>query len=68
MATHEVLVFKQMDTRDVLAQCVFHSSFDDPTSPPEAPGRRSIETRILCAFVPQKSTKELLSKSIKARL
>jgi hypothetical protein len=50
MQTEEVMIFKQMDTRDGVAQMCPHTSFDDSTAPADAPGRRSIETRLVCAF------------------
>lgn len=50
MGEDEILVFKQLDTRHDRAQCAFHTSFDDPTSLPDAPSRRSIETRAICVF------------------
>lgn len=50
MRTDEVMIFKQGDTRPGLAQMCPHTSFDDPTAPGDALGRRSIETRVMCAF------------------
>ena len=49
MAPDEVLFFKQLDTRRRGGACP-HTSFDDPGSPPEAPPRRSIETRLMAVF------------------
>ena len=51
MATDEVLFFKQLDTRRPGGACP-HTSFDDPASPPDAPPRRSIETRLMAVFAP----------------
>ena len=51
MATDELLFFKQLDTRRPGGACP-HTSFDDPTSPPDAPPRRSIETRLMAVFAP----------------
>ena len=48
MQLDEMLVFKQLETRADRSRFVFHTSFDDPNSPPDAPGRRSIELRFLC--------------------
>jgi hypothetical protein len=53
MDTCEVMIFKQMDTRSGVAQMCPHTSFDDNTAPADAPGRRSIETRMMCAFEPR---------------
>ena len=50
MQTGEVMIFKQMDTRSGVAQMCPHTSFDDETAPADALGRRSIETRMVCAF------------------
>lgn len=47
MGVDEALVFKQTDTREGVAKHAAHTSFDDPTAPPNAPGRRSIELRVL---------------------
>jgi hypothetical protein len=53
MQTGEVMIFKQLDTRSGVAQMCPHTSFDDNTAPADAPGRRSIETRMMCAFEPR---------------
>lgn len=50
MATDEVLLIKQLDTRGVRTAVCPHTSFDDPTSPPTAPPRRSVEVRMMAAF------------------
>ncbi|HEY8608333.1 MAG TPA: CmcJ/NvfI family oxidoreductase [Noviherbaspirillum sp.] len=48
MGTDEVLVFKTYDSRaDEPARMVPHCAFDDPSTPPDAPLRRSIEVRCL---------------------
>ena len=49
MTPSEVLFFKQLDTRQQGGVCP-HTSFDDPASPPDAPPRRSIETRLMAVF------------------
>ena len=51
MQTNECLVFKQYDNRNGggCKQCP-HISFFDSSAPEDAPGRRSIEVRICCAF------------------
>eukprot|EP00931_Biecheleriopsis_adriatica_P075212 TRINITY_DN49132_c0_g1_i1.p1 TRINITY_DN49132_c0_g1~~TRINITY_DN49132_c0_g1_i1.p1 ORF type:complete len:569 (+),score=82.65 TRINITY_DN49132_c0_g1_i1:136-1842(+) len=51
MARHEVLAFTQYDTRSSFHP-TFHSAFVDPSCPPGAPARESIELRILCIFGP----------------
>jgi hypothetical protein len=50
MQPDEVLVFKLCDTDEQRVQWAAHTSFEDPSSPPDAPPRRSIEVRTL-AFV-----------------
>lgn len=48
MATSEVLAFKTYDSRlDRRARMTPHCAFNDPTTPPDAPLRRSIEARCL---------------------
>jgi hypothetical protein len=51
MTRNEALVFKVFDS-DAAKPSRFtaHSSFDDPTSPPDAPARESIETRTFAFF------------------
>lgn len=51
MARNEALVFKCYDSMtDGRSRFSAHSAFDDPTSPPGAPPRESIETRTLAFF------------------
>lgn len=51
MRRDEALVFKVFDSkRDGRARFVPHTSFEDPTTPPEAPPRRSMEVRLLAFF------------------
>jgi hypothetical protein len=52
MRPEEVLVFKLCDTDQGRVQWTAHTAFDDPTSPPGAAPRRSIELRTL-AFMPE---------------
>eukprot|EP00756_Hemistasia_phaeocysticola_P046182 Hpha_TRINITY_DN19952_c0_g1::TRINITY_DN19952_c0_g1_i1::g.93504::m.93504 len=59
MQTDEALVFKQVDTRDVPAKHGFHTSFEDPSAPKGAPGRRSVELRVLLCF-PRKAPRAAL--------
>lgn len=51
MQRDEALVFKVYDSAtDGRARFTPHTSFSDPTSPPDAPPRRSIEVRTLAFF------------------
>jgi hypothetical protein len=51
MQRDEAIVFKTFDSaKDGRARWTAHSAFDDPTSPPEAPPRESIEMRTLAFF------------------
>jgi len=51
MRRDEALVFKVYDSvKDGRARFTAHTSFDDPTSPPDAPPRQSIEARALAFF------------------
>jgi hypothetical protein len=50
MQTDEIIVFKHMDTRAGHARWCPHTSFDDPNSPADPLGRRSIETRVVAVF------------------
>jgi hypothetical protein len=51
MRRDEALVFKVYDSaKDGRARFTAHTSFDDPTSPPGAPARQSIEARALAFF------------------
>jgi len=52
MRPDEVLIFKQLDSRRGKAVVCPHTSFVDPTSPPDAPERTSIDIRFLCVFPP----------------
>jgi hypothetical protein len=47
----EVLAFKQIDTKSDAVQWAAHSSFEDPSSPADAPERQSIEIRAV-AYLP----------------
>ncbi|MEY4576467.1 MAG: hypothetical protein RL701_1170 [Pseudomonadota bacterium] len=48
LQTHEVLLLKIYDSKtDGTARLTAHTSFNDPTSAPDAPPRRSIEVRSL---------------------
>lgn len=51
MARNEALVFKCYDSvADGRSRFTAHTAFEDPTSPPDAPARESIETRTLAFF------------------
>ena len=51
MTRDEALVFKVFDSdAGKASRFTAHSSFDDPTSPPGAPARESIETRTFAFF------------------
>ena len=54
MRRDEALVFKCYDSkRDGRARFTAHTGFEDPTSPPNAPPRESIEIRALVFFPPE---------------
>ena len=51
MERDEVLLIKGYDSADDgRARFTLHTAFDDPTSPPDAPARESIEVRTLAFF------------------
>ena len=51
MQRNETIVFKTFESeRDGRARWTAHCAFDDPTSPPDAPPRESIEMRTLAFF------------------
>lgn len=50
MAKEECLVFKVYDKKEDGPRFVFHTAFDDPSSPPNAPQRKSIEVRTIAFF------------------
>jgi hypothetical protein len=53
MQTNEALLLKCYDSvDDGRARFTTHSAFTDPTSPPDAPARESIEARTLAFFAP----------------
>ena len=54
MQRNEALLLKCYDSKeDGRARFTAHTSFDDPTSPPDAPARESIEVRALVFFAPE---------------
>jgi len=50
MRREEALVFKTYDSRRDVARWTAHTAFDDPTVPPDAPPRESIEIRTFAFF------------------
>ncbi len=50
MTRQEALVFKVFDSERTVARWTSHSAFNDPTSPPNAAPRESIEIRTLAFF------------------
>ena len=46
----ECLIFKVFDKKEDGPRFVFHTAFDDPSSPASAPPRRSIEVRSVAFF------------------
>ena len=50
MKPEELLVFKLCDSDGTKPQLTAHTAFDDPSSPPGAPPRQSIEIRTICFF------------------
>ncbi|MGH1492549.1 MAG: CmcJ/NvfI family oxidoreductase [Acidimicrobiales bacterium] len=48
MTPDETLVFKTYDSAGVIGRTCPHGSFADPSTPDDAPDRRSIELRVLC--------------------
>ena len=52
MQKHEVLLLKCYDSDQHRARFSAHSAFEDPTSPPNAPPRESIEVRTIAFFPP----------------
>ena len=56
MQRDEVLLLKGYDSmEDGRARFTAHSSFEDPTTPLDAPARESIEARMLVFFAPEES-------------
>ncbi|MGE0820615.1 MAG: CmcJ/NvfI family oxidoreductase [Candidatus Binatia bacterium] len=54
MQKNEVLFLKGYDSAtDGTARLTAHSAFEDPTMPPDAPARESIEARTLVFFAPE---------------
>jgi hypothetical protein len=54
MRTDEALLLKCFDSDDRRTRFTAHSAFEDPTSPPDAAPRESIEARTILFFAPEK--------------
>ena len=52
MRADEAMLLKCFDSAPARARFTAHTAFDDPTSPPDAPSRQSIEVRTLAFFAP----------------
>lgn len=52
MRADEAMLLKCYDSEADRARFTAHTAFDDPTSPPDAPRRESIEVRTLAFFAP----------------
>ncbi len=53
MQRNEAMLIKCYDSSDDgRARFTAHSAFDDPTTPPDAPARESIEVRTRAFFAP----------------
>merc|ERR1711907_137048 len=50
MEQEECLVFKVYDKKEDGPRFVFHTAFDDPRTPADAPARNSIECRTIAFF------------------
>lgn len=50
MTTSEAFIFKCYDSRKTAARFVPHTAFKDPTTPPDAAPRQSIELRAYAFF------------------
>jgi hypothetical protein len=50
MEANEAMLLKCFDSDTTRARFTAHSAFDDPTTPPDAPPRESIEVRTLAFF------------------
>lgn len=62
MQRNEALLLKCYDSKeDGRARFTAHTSFDDPTSPADAPPRESIEVRTLVFFAPEKPDVETVA-------
>lgn len=50
LALDEAILIKGYDSNEDVARFTAHSAFEDPTSPPDAPERESIEVRALAIY------------------
>ncbi len=57
MGPGEALIFKQYDSRieDPASRVTFHTAFNDPTTPEDAPRRQSVEARVVAIFAEEDS-------------
>jgi hypothetical protein len=55
MRTDEALLLKCFDSDERRTRFTAHSAFEDPSSPPDAAPRESIEARTILFFAPEKS-------------
>jgi hypothetical protein len=53
MKEDEAILIKCYDSDERLARFTPHAAFDDPTAPPDAPPRESIEVRAFAFFGPK---------------
>merc|ERR1719440_1514579 len=52
MKKDECLLFKVYEKDEERTQSVYHTAFEDPRTPDDAPTRHSIECRTICCFAP----------------
>ncbi|MDA0790614.1 MAG: CmcJ/NvfI family oxidoreductase [Proteobacteria bacterium] len=66
MTPDEVLLFRQYDTRQesLNLRTVFHTAVEDPTSPPDAPLRYTIELRMQAIFEVEQNKPERVARFI----
>jgi hypothetical protein len=65
MQRNEALLLKCYDSKeDGRARFTAHTSFEDPTSPPDAAPRESIEVRALIFFAPEKQDSQPIAASV----
>jgi len=50
MTTEQVVLLKTYDSSPDVARFVAHTAFADPSSPPDAPPRESVEIRTICFY------------------
>ena len=64
MTADEMLLFRQYDTRQeaLNLRTVFHTAVEDPTTPPDAPMRYSIEVRMQAVYGPESNKEERVQR------